>query len=471
MKRLSVLLFFLTLALSAIEAKNLKVAGIFGDNMVLQQRVQTPVWGWADAGTTITVTSSWNDKSYSAKAGKDGAWKIMIQTPEAGGPYTLTVTDEKLITFNDVYIGEVWLASGQSNMAMELKDCYESTKAILASRKSNVHFVNVPPVGSYKPLTDIKTDWVAAAPGNVGSCSAVAWYFAHFIQKNLVIPVGIINASFGGSIVETWMSRETCFALGGISVPDLGEGTTGWAANIPTTMYNGMLNPILGYGIQGCIWYQGESNVYNVTQYSDRLVAMVAEWRQKWGKDFPFYFTQIAPFDYTTWNVSSEVGEYVGAYLRDEQRIAANKIKNSGMSVILDVGEVEQIHPVRKEKVGERLGLMALAEVYGVKGFEYKSPVYDKIEVDGDKAVVYFKDSGFGLTSYGKKLMLFEVADDSRIFHPAEAYVDEERDVVVVYSKYVKNPKVVRYAFKNYVEPELFSLSGLPVSSFRTDNW
>ena len=267
------------------------------------------------------------------------------------------------------------------------------------------------------------------------------------------------------------MSRETCRTLGDISVPEVSDGTTGWEANIPTTMYNGMLNPIVGYGIQGCIWYQGESNVYNVSQYSDRLVAMVAGWRRKWGRKFPFYFTQIAPFDYTTWNVPSEVGEHVGAYLRDEQRKSMDRIENSGMAVILDVGEVEQIHPVRKEKVGERLGLMALAEVYDTKGFEYKSPVFERMEVDGDKAVIFFKDLYYGLTSNGKPLHLFEIADESKVFHLAEAYVDEEKDVVVVSSKYVRNPKAVRYAFKNYVEPELFSLSGLPVSSFRTDNW
>ena len=340
-------------------------------------------------------------------------------------------------------------------MAMQLKECYESTKAILTSQKSNIRFINVPPLGSYKPLTDIKADWVVAAPENVGDCSAVAWYFAHFIQENLGVPVGIINASFGGSVVETWMSRETCQTLGDISVPEVSDATTEWEANIPTTMYNGMLNPIVGYGIQGCIWYQGESNVYNVSQYSDRLVAMVAEWRRKWGRNFPFYFTQIAPFDYTTWNVPSEVGEHVGAYLRDEQRRSMDRIENSGMAVILDVGEVEQIHPVRKEKVGERLGLMALAEVYDTKGFEYKSPTFERMEVDGDKAVIFFKDLYYGLTSYGKPLHLFEIADESKVFHPAEAYVDEERDVVVVSSKYVRNPKAVRYAFKNYVEPDI----------------
>ena len=471
MKRFNIILFLLALVVLTVEAKDLRVAGIFGNNMVLQQKTTTPIWGWADAGAIVTVTSSWNDKIYSVKVGKDGTWRIMLHTPEAGGPYALTITEDKTITFSDVYIGEVWLASGQSNMAMQLKECYESTKAILASQKSNIRFINVPPLGSYKPLTDIKADWVVAAPENVGDCSAVAWYFTHFIQENLGVPVGIINASFGGSIVETWMSRETCQTLGDISVPEVSDGTTGWEANIPTTMYNGMLNPIVGYCIQGCIWYQGESNVYNVSQYSNRLVAMVAEWRRKWGRNFPFYFTQITPFDYATWNVPSEVGEHVGAYLRDEQRKSMDRIENSGMAVILDVGEVEQIHPVRKEKVGERLGLMALAEVYNMKGFEYKSPVFERMEVDDDKAVIYFKDLYYGLTSYGKPLHLFEIADESKVFHPAEAYVDEERDVVVVSSKYVRKPKAVRYAFKNYVEPELFSLSGLPVSSFRTDNW
>ncbi len=471
MRRLGIIGLFLVLAVWTAGAKEMKVAGIFGDNMVLQRNTSTPVWGWADAGTTITVTSSWNHKSYSVKAGKDGSWRMMISTPEAGGPYTLTVTGGKTVTFREVYIGEVWLASGQSNMAMSLKECYESTKAILSSRKSNIRYVNVPPVGSYKPLTDIQADWITAAPDNVGDCSAVAWYFAQAVQANLDIPIGIINASFGGSIVETWMSREGCLAHGGISVPDLVEGTTGWVANIPTTMYNGMLNPLIGYGIQGCIWYQGESNVYNVSQYSDRLVAMVAEWRKLWKRDFPFYYTQIAPFDYTTWNVPSEVGEHVGAFLRDEQRKSLDRIRHSGMAVILDVGEAWQIHPVRKEKVGERLALLALAEVYELKGFEHRSPTYDSMELQGDKAVIHFKDLGYGLTCFGKPLSLFEIADESRIFHQAEAYVDEENDAVVVYSKYVRNPQAVRYAFRNYVEPELFSLSGLPVSSFRTDNW
>lgn len=468
MKRWNLILLFLAIANCFIEATNLKVAGIFGNHMVLQQQTRTPIWGWADAGTTVKVTSSWNNKSCLVRAGKNGEWKVVLETPEAGGPYDLTVSADRAITFEDVYIGEVWLASGQSNMAMQLKECYESTKAILEAKKGNVRFVNVPAVGSYKPLTDIEADWVPIAPENVGCCSAVAWYFAHFIQQYLDIPVGIINASYGGSVVEGWMSRETCSTLDGISVPELSDGTTEWwEANIPTTMYNGMLNPIVGYGIQGCIWYQGESNVYNVPRYSDHLVAMVAEWREKWGRDFPFYYTQIAPFDYSIWNIPGEVG----AYLRDEQRKCMDRVKNSGMAVILDVGKVEQIHPVRKEKVGERLGLMALSEVYGLKGFEYKSPRYDRMELDGDKAVIYFKDLCFGLTSYGKKLTLFEVADDGKVFHPAEAYVDEERGIVVVHSKYVKEPKAVRYAFKNYVEPELFSLSGLPVSSFRTDNW
>ena len=200
MKRFNIILFLLALVVLTVEAKDLRVAGIFGNNMVLQQKTTTPIWGWADAGAIVTVTSSWNDKSYSVKVGKDGTWRIMLHTPEAGGPYVLTITGGNALIFSGIYVGEVWLASGQSNMAMQLKECYESTKAILVSQKSNIRFINVPPLGSYKPLTDIKADWVVAAPENVGDCSAVAWYFAHFIQENLGVPVGIINASFGGSI-------------------------------------------------------------------------------------------------------------------------------------------------------------------------------------------------------------------------------------------------------------------------------
>lgn len=471
MKRIHLIITLFALALLTGRAADLKVAGIFGDNMVLQQQSTVPVWGKADAGKTVKVHTSWNNRTYTTRADKDGAWKAMVTTPAYGGPYTLSVTSGKTVKFNNVYIGEVWLASGQSNMAMQLKECYESTPAILSAGKGNVRFINVPALGSYRPVDDIEAAWNVASPENAGESSAVAWYFGEFINRHTDIPVGIINASFGGSIVETWMSPETARAQGDIAVPEVCDATTGWQANIPTTMYNGMLHPIKGYGMRGCIWYQGESNVFNLEQYTRHLMAMVADWRSMWGNEFPFYYTQIAPFDYTTWNVPSNVGDHVGAYLRDSQRQCLDSIPNTGMAVILDLGELEQIHPVRKEKVGQRLALMALNDIYGKKGFEHRSPRFDSMEIDGNKAIIRFKDMGFGITSFGKPLTLFEIADDSRVFHPADAYVDEWNDVVVVSSKHVKEPKAVRYAFRNYVEPEIFSLSGLPASSFRTDNW
>lgn len=446
-------------------ATELKIAGIFGDNMVLQQQSDVPLWGTAAPGETVTVTPSWNGCGYTAQAGADGRWRVVIPTPAAGGPFSIAVNDT---TLNDVYSGEVWLASGQSNMAMSLKECYRSTDAILDASQRKIHYINVPPKGTYRPLDDIGADWVVGAPGNAGMSSAVAWYFADFIQKHLGVPVGIINASFGGSIVETWMNEATARTFPGISVPRPADGDTGWTANIATTMYNGMLHPIVGYKVRGVIWYQGESNVFNLNDYESRFPAMVRQWRGEWNDEFPFYYVQVAPFDYTTWNVPDDEHTHVGAWMRDIQRRCLDLIPRSGMAVITDVGEREQIHPKRKAVVGERLGLMALADVYGFKGFESRSPTLDYAEADGDRVIIHFKDICYGLTSFGNDITQVELADGSGVYHIATAWVDEERGVVVAQSKYVRQPVSVRYAFRDYAEPEIFSLSGLPVSSFQT---
>ena len=464
MKRLNIILFLLALAVLTVEAKDLKVADIFGDNMVLQQKTVTPIWGWADAGTTVTVTSSWNDKSYSTKAGRDGTWRIMLHTPEAGGPYVLTITGDNTLIFSDIYVGEVWLASGQSNMAMQLKECYESTKAILTSQKSNIRFINVPPLGSYKPLTDIKADWVVAAPENVGDCSAVAWYFAHFIQENLGVPVGIINASFGGSVVETWMSRETCQTLGDISVPEVSDGTTGWEANIPTTMYNGMLNPIVGYGIQGCIWYQGESNAGEAFQYRDLMPLMITDWRNRWGYDFPFYMVQLASF---TAKQTAPV-ESTWAELREAQTRTLH-LQNTGMAVAIDIGEEFDIHPKNKQEVGRRLALAARAQTYGEK-IPYSGPIYKSYKIEGNKIRIFFDHIDGGLkTANGEMPKGFTIAGVDHKFHWADAVI--EGNTVVVSSSEVTLPVAVRYAWADYPICNMYNGADLPMSPFRTDDW
>ena len=221
------------------------------------------------------------------------------------------------------------------------------------------------------------------------------------------------------------------------------------------------------------IWYQGESSIFNVPRYSQFVTAMIKEWRREWGVgEFPFYYAQIAPYEYKEWNFfTPRWPEISPAYLREAQMDCLALIPNSGMAVLLDIGEPYLIHPRKKKEVGNRLGMLALSKTYGIEGFEAESPSFDKMEINGDKAILYFKNHWNGLTSYGKELTLFEIAGENKVFHKAEAYLDELNGIVIVSCKYVKEPKAVRYAFRNYVKAELFGTNGLPVSSFRTDDW
>jgi sialate O-acetylesterase len=477
MKKTIILILITILSTSAVVAQELTVADIFTDNMVLQRKTQVPVWGTAKPGVKIGISVSWSNVLYTATAGKDGRWKALVSTPEAGGPYMITIGTEKTITIRDVYTGEVWLASGQSNMSMPLKGYYcqpviGSNEAILASRGRHIHFINIPVLSAYKPMEHFKAQWTVASPETAGDCTAVGWFFADFIQKHLDIPVGIINASYGGSTVEAWMSQAACQKNPGIAIPPASDETSNWLNNVPTVLFNGMINPVAGYSIRGVIWYQGESNVFNVTKYTSYFSSMVEDWRRIWNEgDFPVYYAQIAPYEYKEWNFFKPEYPEISTYIREAQLECTSVIPNSGMAVLMDVGEPYQIHPPRKKEAGERLGLLALAKTYGFKGFEAESPQFDSMRIDGDKAIIYFKNQFNGLTSYGKPLEEFEIAGDNQVFLKADVYIDDKNGSVVVSSHLVNKPVAVRYAFKNYAKAELFGTGGLPVSSFRTDRW
>jgi len=459
------------------KAQQLKLASIFTDNMVLQQQSETPVWGYDKAGTTLSITGSWDSRTYTTTVDKDGKWKTNIQTPVAGGPYSLTVKGTTAIELQNVWIGEVWLASGQSNMSMRLKGYQHqpvlgSTEAILNAKNKKIHFINVPEMAAYKPLDSFEAQWMVASLETTGECSAVCWFFSEMLNSQLEVPIGIINASYGGSNVETWMPPAACKQFKDIEIPPTSNETSPWIHNVPTLLYNGMIHPLAGYGIKGLIWYQGESNIFNVPRYAPSVAAMVDEWRKEWQcGEFPFYFAQIAPYDYKAWNFFTPQWPEISAYQREAQIKSQYLIKNSAMAVLMDIGEENQIHPARKREVGERLALLALSKTYGKSGFESESPEYERMEVEGNKIILYFSKQFMGLTSYEKPLLLFEIAGENKVFIKAQAYIDGEKGTVVVSSPLVKEPKAVRYAFKDFVVGELFGTGGLPVSSFRTDDW
>ncbi|XHR92852.1 sialate O-acetylesterase [Mucilaginibacter sp. UC70_90] len=452
-----------------------KLASIFTDNMVLQQQSQAPIWGWDKAGSTVTINTSWNKKSYKAKVNANGKWLVKVATPIYGGPYTVTISDGNTIKLNNVLIGEVWLCTGQSNMEIPMKGYKSqpitgSVDAILKSANSNIHMYTVPRSSVTEVQENSKpSEWHVAATEFVANFSATGYYFGRLLNEMLHVPIGLISDCYGGSSAEAWMDPGGLKDFPEIKIPAKTDSIKA-ISRTPTTLFNGMLNPVIGYGIKGCIWYQGESNYDRPDQYEKLFPAMVKRWRDLWQQgDFPFYYTQIAPYDYTQLPPYNAGGKYNSAYLRDAQRKSLKVIPNSGMAVLLDVGEQATIHPPRKEPVGTRLAYLALAQTYGIKGFDYASPLYKEITVDGNRATIRFEYAENGLTSFNKPIQNFEVAGKDKMFYPAQAMISGS--VIIVSSPLVKEPVAVRYAFKDFVVGDLFGTNGLPVSSFRTDDW
>lgn len=468
------LVIFFSIAISASAFAKVKPASIFTDHVVLQQQSNVALWGWAKPSANVKITTSWNKKTYTASADAKGKFKIKVATPSAGGPFEISFNDGELLVIKDVLIGEVWFCGGQSNMEMPMKGFKSqpiigSNEAILKAKNSNIRLYTVPRSSfTTKQENSKPSDWKLAQPESVANFSATAYYFGSLLSELLNVPIGLINDSYGGSSIEAWMSPEDLQAFPEIKIPKPAD-TIKEVNRTPTTLYNGMLYPVIGYGIRGAIWYQGESNYERPAQYLDLFPLMVSSWRKTWDNgEFPFYYAQIAPFDYASFQLNA-IEKPNSAFIRDAQRKAQAKIPNSGMAVLMDIGEFKNIHPAHKKQGGERLAYWALAQTYGIKGFGFASPNYESITIDQEKAVIKFQNVANGLTSFGKELTLFEIAGEDRKFYPAKANITGSS--VTLTAAEVKNPVAVRYAFKDFVVGDLFGNDGLPVSSFRTDNW
>ncbi|AWW33197.1 sialate O-acetylesterase [Echinicola strongylocentroti] len=448
---------------------------IFSDNMVLQQQMEAPIWGWATPNATVKITTSWDDKEYTAAANSKGEWKTKMSTPEAGGPYTISISDGEQLELENVLIGEVWLCSGQSNMEMPLKGfpgqpILGGNEAIVNSKNDRIRLITVPRKSTVQPQDNFEGKWEEAAPKVVSNFSATAWFFGKQLYDALDVPIGLVHVSWGGSSIEAWMSEQMLADFKEeIKVPQ-SEDEIDVPNRTATALYNGMITPVAGYGMRGAIWYQGESNNGRPDQYEELMVTMVREWRSLWGEgEFPFYYAQIAPFDYGMFSPNEVVEKNNSAYLRDAQRKAMDRIPNSGMAVLMDIGEKENIHPADKKAGGHRLAYWALAETYGIEGFEYKGPAFEAMEVKGSTVIVAFENVPVGITSYGKEVTSFELAGEDKKFYPATAVL--RRKSVMLSSPQVDKPVAVRYAFEDFVVGEIFSTGGIPMSSFRTDDW
>lgn len=453
----------------------LKLSALFSDNMVLQQQTEVPIWGWAGTGKEVRVTTTWNSKTYKTTSDDKGKWRVLVQTIEFGGPFTIEISEgNQKQTIQNVLLGDVWLCSGQSNMEMPLKGfpgqpVIGANEAIVRSTNEHIRFIQIPRAASLESKENFEGQWYMAAPKSVANFSATAYFFAEMLQDVLKIPIGLIEVDYGGSNVEAWMSSEMLKEFESVTIPTTLKNSTP-ENRTATLLFNGMLSPVIGYGIKGCIWYQGESNYENPKDYKALFSKMVDEWRQLWGQgDFPFYFAQIAPFDYSRFHPDETNELYNSAYLREAQLAASKEIPNSGIAILMDVGEFGGIHPMHKKPGGQRLAYQALAKTYGYSGFEYESPTYKAMEIKDNSVIVSFDNVESGLTSYHKDVNGFEIAGKDKKFYPATAVLRSKS--VIVSAPEVQNPVAVRYLFKDYAQAELFSAGGLPVSSFRSDDW
>lgn len=467
-----VLLFFVLFSVITFFTQNvfaeIKLPAIFGDNMVLQQKSDAAIWGLAEKNATVRITTTWNKASYSVKADNSGKWKANVKTPPAGGPYSIEISDGQKLVLKNVLIGEVWLCSGQSNMEMPMKGFRNqpilgATEAIAVSTNNNIRLITVKRASSVNELYDFSGEWKLCTPENVSEFSATAYYFGSLISKALNVPVGLINSSWGGTRIEPWISENGFKNFDWVKLPEK-KPVENLSQQTPTVLYNAMIKPIVGFQISGVIWYQGESNRNEAQKYQLLMTGLISNWRNEWGiGEFPFYYVQIAPFDYGIGGINS-------AFLREAQLKASTVLPNTGMACIMDAGEKDCIHPANKEAAGKRLAFIALSNKYGIKGINTNTPVLKNMEIQETGVIkLTFDNAPNGLTTFGKELECFEIAGANKRFYPAKASITNTG--ITLFTSAVPTPVAVRYAFKDFIVGDLFSIEGIPVSSFRTDDW
>ena len=494
---LSIIIVALVAGTPAATRAEVKPNGLFSDGAVLQRGVAVPVWGTANDGEKVTVR--FQRQTVTATA-KDGRWLGRLKPLKAGGPFTLTMTGESsTLTITNVLVGEVWLCSGQSNMAFLLPRAASGAEALAAASDPQLRLFTVPRGALDTPAADVTGQWGESSPETAAKFSAVAWFFGRDLRKALKVPVGLIHSSVGGTPAEAWTARAALEAD-----PELKQILERYAESVtnydpvaaaakhkqalevhkaavakakaagetppaaprapadprhgtgrPGCLYNGMIAPLQPYAIAGAIWYQGEANSGRAAEYRKLFPAMIQNWRQAWGEGkFPFLFVQIAPH----FRMTPEI--------REAQLLTWQKDPYTAMAVITDIGNETDIHPTQKEPVGARLALAARAIAYGEK-ITYSGPVYASMKVKGNQAVLSFTHIGTGLLAKGGDLKGFTVAGADGQFTSATVTIEGDR--VIVSSPNVAKPVAVRYGWANVPDVNLFNKDGLPATPFRTD--
>jgi len=511
------LLVALFLSLPASVLAELSLPHFFSDHMILQRERAAAIWGKADPKAEVTV--AFKGKTTTATADDQGRWKASIETgpADAKGAELKVTSGNQSKSIVDVLVGEVWLASGQSNMYFTMNRVPAYEELMSKANYPALRMFNAPLVTAEEPQDDIEGEWSLCSPETVPGYSAVAFFYALKLHQELGIPVGVLKTCWGGKPVETFTSREALNTLPGtkLMVDKLMEEAATydqatadaqyqkrleeWKATMaaakgksaeqrkrlpkkpaapkpplltegkPGVLFNAMIHPFAGYTLRGAIWYQGEGNAKaGAVPYDQTLPLMIRDWRQRWGDEFSFYFVQLA--NYREPSTAPGTQDY-WALLQDRMRHILQTTPKTGMAVINDVGEVSDIHPKDKKTPGERLARWALAKDYG-REIVYSSPLYKSSQVQDGSIKVTFEHVGTGLKARdGGPLKRFEIAGADRVWHWAEAKIDGS-DSVIVSSSEVKQPVAVRYAWASNPEgANLMNSEDLPASVFRTDDW
>ena len=473
------------LAFNFSSRAELKPAAIFGDHMVLQQHLPVPVWGWSAANASVTVKFAGQTKTTRADA--DGKWLVKLgKLSGTFEPQTLVIEADETKTFTNILVGEVWLASGQSNMEKPIgnqpgqKPTFNAEAELATANFPAIRLFKIEKKLSATPLADVEKfqGWAECHSNSLNSISfsAAAYFFGREIHTNLNVPVGLVESSWGGTRIEPWtppVGFEQVASQKKFAAP--ASSTNKLANTRPMAIYNAMIAPIAGFAMRGALWYQGESNLGGTNadndyrDYADKMAALIGGWREIWGEGaFPFYFVQLAPFKYygaktRRANSPEQLAEFWALQAR-----AAREIKNSGMVVTTDLADdLNDIHPRNKADVGHRLALLALAKTYGEK-VESSGPVFRRVKFSGGKAIVKFNHARSGLVSQdGQPLTWFTLAGADGKFISADAKI--VGDTVEVSAAAIEKPVAVRFAWAETAQPNLFNAAGLPAAPFSAD--
>ncbi|MBA0883118.1 sialate O-acetylesterase [Flavobacterium undicola] len=456
----NIIAFVLFLTLSNTAIANVTLPNIFSDNMVLQRNSIITIWGWANPQEEVTITPSWNNQAYSIKASNQAKWEINIPTPKEGGPYTIAIKGYNEIVLKNILIGEVWICSGQSNMEMSASWGIENgDEAVKKAANPNIRFFSVPKLTATTPQNNLSGNWTACTPETMKYFSAVGYFFATRLQEELKnVPIGLIGSNWGGTPAEIWIPEEVIREDAVLLESAKTRKEESYGPNQPGRAFNAMIAPFVGFKIAGVIWYQGESNVGS-SVYDKTLSALITSWRKLWEHEFPFYYVQIAPYQYGD-------NHFGGVEIRNAQRKVLDKITNSGMIITSDISPIDDIHPKDKKSVGIRLANLALVNTYKTNTALVNGPLYKGITIDKNKIVVSF-DYAIGLHFATNKSNQFEISGNDNVFYIADAII--KNNAIILKSTKVPHPKKVRFAWKNTAQSDLFNKANLPASSFLSE--